>query len=350
MVCAFGSLRASSGPNTAACFSTSSCGAGRKNDRQERDQVDGAADDAGGRGDLHRRRAGKHAWPGYLGVQHRGHGADHAAAEVRGEAAAGAAQVHREDARQELAQEAELGHGQQAAEEDGGGEDQVILVNEAEIGQRKQDHAGNQEEANQRPARHEQQQHGEQDAPDETAEFLPALDVAATCLERLGCRLLGFAGLVQLPLRRGMAPAPAVRSRRAWPRRLSSLSFAWATGAGDVGQPGDDLQRRQLNRAERRGIAARGQDRRHDGRAPQLGREQLAKAGTLQACLLAFFRFQTPDSGTNGIRSRIAAPGIRPVSRVKRQATFSGICPLGEGQRRQAAGVARRRRSRCRPR
>ena len=66
--------------------------------------------------------AGKHLGQNF-GVQRGRHGANHAAAEVRGEATAGAAEVHREDARQKLAQEAELGHRQQATEEDGDGED-----------------------------------------------------------------------------------------------------------------------------------------------------------------------------------------------------------------------------------
>ena len=116
----------------------------QEEDRDQGDEVDRGADDAGGGGDLHGGRAGKHLGK-KSGVQRGRHGADHAAAEVGGEAAAGAAQVHRENARQKLAQKAELGHGQETAEKDSRGEDNVIVVNETKIGQRKQNDAGDEE-------------------------------------------------------------------------------------------------------------------------------------------------------------------------------------------------------------
>ena len=54
--------------------------------------------------------------------------------------------------------------------------------------------------------------------------------------------------------------------------------------------------------------------------SPKLGRRSVPAR---------FRSAHTRLSGTNGISTRISAPGISPVSRVNRQATLSGLCPAG---------------------
>src|SRR5262249_13143508 len=103
--------------------------------------------------------------------------------------------------RQELAQEAELGHGQETTEEDGDGEDEVVVVHEAEISKWEQDHTWYQEQPNQRLAGQKNQEDREQDAAEETADFLPALDVAAPLLEHLFRSGLPLFGLIECRLR-----------------------------------------------------------------------------------------------------------------------------------------------------
>ena len=55
---------------------------------------------------------------------------------------------------------------------------------------------------------------------------------------------------------------------------------------GRVGNARDDLQGRQLNRSERRGISASGKDRGHESRPTKLKREEFAETGALQCSLL----------------------------------------------------------------
>src|SRR5262249_18571625 len=124
-------------------------------------------------------------WRQQLRVDDRGHGTDHAAADVGGESAARTAEMKRKDLGEVLADVTELGDRDQAAEEDRRREDRVVPLKQHEIRERKQNQARNEEQADQRAAGDIDDQDGKEYAAHEPAELLPALDVAARRVDSL---------------------------------------------------------------------------------------------------------------------------------------------------------------------
>ena len=210
-------------------------------------------------------------------VSERRRGADHAAADVRGEALARAPQVRRVDARQVVPPEAELRHGHEAAQEDAPLEPRRRSRPSA---------ATNTSGSRTRPGHleHAQQARG-------AATIATARNASST------------------------RPTRPPVSCQTW-TALTIFCCAGRARSLDLGESGHD-PRHLLDRAERDAVAAREQQRRDDRGALQLAlRRSPPRLGRFSVPA-SFFSRHAGDSGRNG-RIRISgSAGITPeIERV----------------------------------